>query len=222
MERDEPSSAPRYAPGDIECQLSETAHEPNQPDTWPDALRESRQSHAARLPSDALGRARSRISEARIRLEMLFNQDEYQVDDGDVTARIALIPEDLAALEEIADLLREAESEAGGRSAENRSQAAMLWSRITLARGDLTSAIGYFEEAAQIMIGLEDATIWSHYWFFALNLLRHGWVARSYETAVNAFQFAMQTNDFMLPTMIREFCEQLEATYPELARDAMA
>jgi hypothetical protein len=63
---------------------------------------------------------------------------------------------------------------------------------------------------------MQEVSIWHHYWIFALALLRHGWVRRSHETAVNAFQFAMQTGDMMLPTEIRKFCESLEAAYPEV------
>src|SRR5215210_9072202 len=63
MELDAPAKRRRYAPGDIECQLSETVYNPDEPKTWPDALRESRRSWAARLPDDALGRVWSRISE---------------------------------------------------------------------------------------------------------------------------------------------------------------
>jgi hypothetical protein len=68
---------------------------------------------------------------------------------------------------------------------------------------------------------MQESSIWHHYWVFAQALLRHGWVARSYETAVNAFQFSMQTGDFVLPTRIREFCQRLEATYPELSHDSV-
>ena len=150
---------------------------------------------------------------------MVLSREKYRVSAEDVTSRIELVPDDLAVLDEIATLLREAQSEAGGHSAENLAQAAMVCSRILLARGDLTSAISYFEEGAEIMIAMQEASIWHHYWMFALVLLHHGWIARSYETAVNAFQFAMQTGDFGRSTIIRQFCENLEATYPELCHD---
>jgi hypothetical protein len=216
MERDSPANSPRYAPGDIDCQLSEIVWDSNAPETWADALRESRSSYAARLKEDALGLARSRISEARIRLAMLFSRQDYRFDDQDVTGRIALLPEDKAALEDIAGLLREAQSREGGQSAELNAEAAMLWSRVMLARGDLTSAIGYFEQGAQTMIAMQEASIWHHYWLFAVALLRHGWIRRSHDMAVNAFQFAMRSGDIMLPTKIRNFCQRLEAAYPEV------
>jgi CHAT domain len=215
MELEEPARDPRYAPGDIECQLSEIADDLSEPETALEALRRSRQSYDARLPRDLLGRASSCLSEARIRMQMVMRSDEFQLDDPDVYMRIVLTPEDFAALDEVADRLREAESNVYGLSAENRAQAAVLWSRIMLARGDLTSAISYLEEGAEILIDLEDASIWSHYWLFAINLLQLGWVARSYEAAQTAFHFAMRTGDIALPTSIRMFCERLEEAYPE-------
>lgn len=211
-----PSRSPRYAPGDIECYLVETLV---QQERWPDALRESLQSYAARLPDDSLGRAWSRIWEARIRMAMIFNPEDRQ-DSDNAVLRVQVTADDLAAMDQIAALLREAQSEAGGQSAESRAQAAMLWFQIMLLRGDLTSAISFFEEGAAIMMALEKSAIWSHYWFFALNLVNRGWIARGYEYAVNAFLYAMQAGSILemqrTTTMIRLFCEQLEATYPEL------
>ena len=211
-----PSRSTRYAPGDIECYLVETL---GQQDRWSDALTMSLQSYAARLPGDTIGRAWSRISEARIRMRMVFNHEDSHDDDDHVMTLVTVTPEHLAALDEIAGLLRQAQSEAGGQSAEARSQAAMLWSQIMLTRGDLTSAISSFEEGAAIMMALEENEIWRHYWLFALNLVNHGWIARGYEAAVNAFQYAMHAGPVMVMhqtcTMIREFCQQLEAAYPE-------
>jgi hypothetical protein len=132
------------------------------------------------------------------------------------TGPIRIQAEHLAALDEIADLLRRTQSEAGGHSAENRSEAAMLWSSIMFARGDLTSAVAFFEEGAEIMIDLEEKSIWQHYWFLAIDLVNHDWIARGYEAAITAFQFAMQAGDYRLPGQIREFIQQLEADYPEL------
>ena len=129
---------------------------------------------------------------------MVLNREEYRIGEEDVTARLKLLPEDFAAIDEIAELLRNAQSEAGGWSDENRAQAAMVWSRVMLANGDLTSAISYFEEGAAIMMAMEEASIWSHYWVFAHHLVHHGWVARGHEMAVNAFQFAMYTEDVVL------------------------
>jgi CHAT domain len=217
VELDTPAQHPRYVPGDIECYLSETLYYADQAKSLPDALRESRQSYAARHASDSLGRAWSRISEVRIRIAMVFSHEDYQVDAESDTARIQVRSEDRAELDEIADLLREAQSEAGGQSAENRSQAAMLWSDIMLARGDLTSAVSHFEEGIGIMGALEEPSICSYYWWFARHLIYRGWITRGYEYAVNAFQFAMQTGDQGLSTSIHKFIQNLKATYPELA-----
>lgn len=126
-----PLRSPRYAPGDIECYLVEML---GQQDKWPDALHMSLQSYAARLPGDALGRAWSRISEARIRMMMAFSREDSQDDDNEATTWVEITPEHLAALDEIAGVLREAQSEAGGQSAEARSEAAMLWSQIMLVQ----------------------------------------------------------------------------------------
>lgn len=216
MALDTPERERRWAPGDLECHLSETVYDPVRPATWPDALELARASYAARLPDDSFGRAWSRISEARLRMVMTLLPEAAIADDQDITARIEIGPEHLAALEKAAVLLREADAEPGVRSAENRSQAAMVWSRIMLARGDLTSAISYFEDGAQLMMDQQESSISSHYWNFAVNVLHHGWVARSFEMAISAFQFAMQAGNHELATGIRQFCEQLEATYPEL------
>lgn len=220
-ELESPAKCPRYAPGDIECQLSETVYDPDEPRTWADALSESRGSYAARLPEDALGRAWSRISEARIRLAMMLAREEYRFREEDVTGRVELLPDDRAGLGELAALVREAQSEEGGQSEENNAQAAMVLSHIMLTRRDLTSAISYFEEGTSILMTMEDASILQHYWTFAVMLLRHGWIQRSYELAVNAFYFAMKTGDWMLSTKIREFCQNLKATYPEVIHDPM-
>ena len=214
-ELDAPARHPRYAPGDVECHLAELSYLPDQPRTWEGALRACRRSHEARLPQDALGQAWSRIAEARIRMAMLFSREDSLADD-DVAGGAELGPEDLAELDQIAGLLREAQSRPGGRGAENRSQAAMLWSRIMLAHGDLTSAISHFEEGSTVLMALEEGTIWVHYWWFARDLIRYGWIARGYEYAVNAFQFAMQVNNHQAATGIREYCQRLEATHPEL------
>jgi len=200
-ELDAPARNPRYALGDVECHLSELSYLPDQPETWEEALRASRRSYAARLPQDAIGLAWSRISEARIRLATLFSREDQP---------------DLVELDEIAGLLREAQSRPGGQSAENRSQAAMLWRTIMLAHGDLTSAISYFEDGANLMMALEEGTTWVHFWSFARDLIGYGWIARGYEYAINAFQFAMQVNNHQAATWIREYCERLEAAHPEL------
>jgi hypothetical protein len=216
MAADTPEPERRWAPGDLECQLSDAVYDPGRPATWQEALELAQESYAARLPDDSLGRAWSRITEARLRMVMTLNREAAMIGDEDIMVRIEIGPKQLAGLEEAAALLREADGEPGVQSAENRSQAAMVWSRIMLARGDLTSAISYFEDGAQVMIDQQEGSIWSHYWGFAINLLHHGWVARSYEMAVSAFQFAMQTGNHERATRIRQFCEQLEATYPEL------
>jgi hypothetical protein len=221
-ELESPAERPRYAPGDIECQLAEASYDPAQPATWADALRQSQRSQAARLPGDSLGRAWSGVAEARIRMAMVpYIQTGKRRKGrwrrkGNATGPVQIQAEHLAALDEIADLLRRTQSEAGGHSAENRSEAAMLWSSIMFARGDLTSAVAFFEEGADIMIDLEEKSIWQRYWVLANDLVNHGWIARGYEAAITAFQFAMRTGDWRLPGPIREFIQELEAAYPEL------
>jgi hypothetical protein len=223
-----PAERPRYAPGDVECQLAEMSYDPTQPGTWADALLHSQQSQAARLPGDSLGRAWSGVAEARIRLALVpfietgkrrksrRRRKGKDKDKDNATGPVQLQAEHLAALDEIADLLRRTQSEAGGHSAENRSEAAMLWSSIMFARGDLTSAVAFFEEGADIMIDLEEKSIWHRYWVLAIDLVSQGWIARGYEAAIAAFQFAMQTGDLRLPGQIREFIHELETAYPEL------
>jgi hypothetical protein len=211
-----PTGQPRYAPGDVECQLAETSYDPEQPRTWADALRRAQQSQAVRLPGDSLGRAWSGVSEARIQMAMLPTVEIRKRRKVRRRRQAQIQAEQLASVDEIADLLRKTQSEAGGHSAENRSEAAMLWSTIMFARGDLTSAISFFEEGAEIMIDLEEKSIWHRYWVLAVALVKEGWIARGYEAAIAAFQFAMRTGDFRLPGPIREFIEQLEAAYPEL------
>jgi hypothetical protein len=209
-----PAKCPRYAPGDIECYLSETIYNPEDPNTWADALEQSRRSYSARLPEDALGHARSRISEARIQLALVLNREEYWFGDENVAGRTELVPSDRAAIDEIAALLREAQSEEGGQSAENQADAALLLSSIMLARGDLTSTISYFEEATSLMLDMELAALGPICWTFAHHLLRYGWVQRSYEMAGRAFAFAMRNSDFLLATRSRELMKKLESTYP--------
>jgi hypothetical protein len=223
-----PAERPRYAPGDVECQLAEMSYDPTQPGTWADALLHSQQSQAARLPGDSLGRAWSGVAEARIRLALVpfietgkrrksrRRRKGKGKGKDNATGPVQLQAEHLAALDEIADLLRRTQSEAGGHSAENRSEAAMLWSSIMFARGDLTSAVAFFEEGADIMIDLEEKSIWHRYWVLAIDLVSQGWIARGYEAAIAAFQFAMQTGDLRLPGQIREFIHELETAYPEL------
>lgn len=206
-----PAKSPRYSPGDIQWYLTDNKYTADPSMDPAIALQGSFLSYDARRGDDAIGRASSRILEARIAVTMILSQYE------NLTSHIELHSDDLAALAKVAAVLREAESEPGSGSAENRSQAGILWSTIMLARGDLTLAVSYFEESMTIMMDLQDAAIWRYYWFFALNLVRHGWVARGYETAVAAFQFAMQTSDLGVQTTIREFCQRLESTYPELA-----
>jgi len=204
----EPASAPRYYPGDLEWHLAEIKLNATDYLEYESALEYARRSHAARLPSDALGRASSRVLEARIRLALLVPSNLFE---GGL-----LPPDDPVVLEEIAGLLREAMAEPGGRSAENRAHAGMVRSFVMLARGDLTSAVAAFEESVAVLLDLQEAGVWRHHWHFAHNLIHHGWIARGYEVAQAAFHLAMETGDIVLPTRIREFCEHLEATYPEL------
>jgi hypothetical protein len=216
-ELEAPSGLARYEPGDLQAQLSDMIYVPSDPKTWATALKYAQASFKVRHPDDAIGRAASRIAEARIRQVQILNQERYLSREDDLTKRIEILPEDLHQLGQVANLLREAEAEAGGMNAENRSQAAMVWWRVVLARGDLTAAVAYFEQGAELMIEMEEASIWHHYYVFSLQLLRHGWIARSYEAAQNAFQFSMHAGDtIFLPTRLREFCELLKSTYPEL------
>ena len=220
-----PARRPRYAPGDVECQLAETTFDPERPSTWEVALRASQRSLAARLPDDSLGRAWSGVVQARIRMATLpaFEAGERRkgrwrrkASDDDPPGALLVGPEHIAAADEVAELLRNTQSEAGGHSAENRWEAAMQWSTIMLAHGDLTSASAFFEEGAKILMDLEEKLIWFRYWVFAVNLVNQGWIARGHEAAVNAFLFAMQTGDHVLPGEIRAFIKQLEAAHPEL------
>jgi hypothetical protein len=155
-----------------------------------------------------VGRASSRVLEARIRLALLAPGIPFE--DG------LPPPDDPVVLEEIDGLLSEAMAEGGGRSAENRGHGLMAWTSVMLGRGDLTSAVAAFEESVSLLAALQEPDLWRYYLRFAHTLIHHGWIARGYEVAVAAFHFAMETGDPMLPTRIRGFCQQLEATYPEL------
>jgi hypothetical protein len=210
----EPASDPRYSPGDLEWFLAQI--QAGIPDNASIAVQASRISYLCRRPKDAIGRASSLTLEAEIRIAMALSREEYKFNDEDVTERVELRPEDLAALDMAADVLRAAQSEVGGLSAENRYAAGILWTEIMLARGDLTSAVSYFEESATIMMSLQTTDIVGFSWNFARNLIRHGWTARGYEVANAAFHHAMRTGDVMLPTRIRKFCERLRSRYPEL------
>ena len=213
------SSAARYGPGDIEHQLSEMVYDASDPQTWSTALEYAQKSLVVRNADDAIGLSASRISEARIRMVQILNQERYRVLADDLTARIQILPEDLLQLDGVEKLLREVKAIRGGSSAENKSQVAMISGRIALARGDLTSAVASFHEGGELMIEMQESSLWHHYHVFSLELLHHGWIARSHEFAVNAFQFAMHSGDFLLPTRLREFCERLEAAYPDLKNE---
>lgn len=206
----EPVSSPRYSPGDLEWYLTEIKHVTDPSPDFEVAIEGSRRSHAVRRADDAIGRASSRILEARIRVAMVFRDQE------DSTQPLDLTPERLAELDEIADLLRDARAEPGGWSAENQSAADLLWSTILLVRGDLTSAVNSFEQSLATLMSLQERALVRHCWFFGLSLVRRGWVARGYEVAMAAFHFAMRDGDDGAATSIRQFCRQLEATYPEL------
>jgi hypothetical protein len=218
-ELEAPASAGRYEPGDLQIQISEMVYDAGDPQTWTDALGYAHLSFETRRSDDAIGRCASRIVEARIRLVQILNHERYRLNWDDLAARIHILPEDILQLGDVADLLRQAEAERGGMSAENRSQAAMIWSRIVLARGDLTSAVAYFEQGAKLMIDMQEVSIWHHFHVFSLQLLHHGWIERSYEAAVNAFQFSMYSGDFVRSTRLRQFAELLKSTYPELKNE---
>ena len=209
VEMHEPASAPRYYPGDCEWHIAESILAAGADLSYPTALDYARRSYAARLSSDALGRASSRVLEARIRLALLAPGDSFE-------ERLPA-PDDPVVLDEIRGLLSEAMAEDGGRSAENRAHGQMVWAFVMLGRGDLTQAVAAFEESVSLLVALQEADdLWRYYLRFAHNLIHHGWIARGYEAAVAALHFAMETGDFMVPTRIREFCQHLEATYPEL------
>ncbi|MGW4912335.1 CHAT domain-containing protein [Streptomyces sp. NPDC004270] len=214
----EPSTNPGYSPGDVDWYVSEMLVNIVPRELFEIALKSSQISYAARLPDDAIGRSSSLLLEASMRISELLRRPEFQFADDDVTARIEFLPEDLASLDTVAGLLRDAQKEVGGQSAENRYKAAILWSTIMLARGDLTSAVSHFEECVAIMIALDTTQITRYTWRFALDLIRHGWLARGHETAQAAFAHAMRGSDHVLATHIRKFCERLETRYPELAR----
>ena len=199
---------PRYYPGDVEWHIAEIILTAAADLSYPTALEYARRSYAARRSSDAVGRASSRVLEARIRLALLAPGDP--IEEG------LPPPDDPVVLEEIDGLLSEAIAEGGGRSAENRAHGLMVRSSIMLGRGDLTSAVAAFEESVSLLVALQEADLWRYNLRFAHNLIHHGWIARGYEVAVAAFHFAMQTGDPMLPTRIRRFCQHLETTYPEL------
>ena len=93
-----------------------------------------------------MGRASSRVLEARIRLALLAPGDP--IEEG------LPPPDDPVVLEEIDGLLSEAMAEGGGRSAENRAHGLMVRSSIMLGRGDLTSAVAAFEESVSLLVRL--------------------------------------------------------------------
>jgi hypothetical protein len=207
---EEPAAHPRYQPGDPDWHIAEIILTAGDDALQPTGLDHVRRSRAARLPGDVLGQASSRVLEARLRYRSLTTGDLF---GGD------LLPvEDPAALDEIAALVVEAMVEQGGRSAENRAHADMIFSFVLMGRGELTSAVGAFEDSVIRLLRIRDPDLWRYQWRFAHNLLHHGWIARGYETAIAAFHSAMQTGglDVEVSTRIRQFCQRLEATHPEL------
>jgi hypothetical protein len=78
--------------------------------------------------------------------------------------------------------------------------------------------VGAFEDSVQWLVRIRDPDLWRYQWRFAHNLLHHGWIARGYETAVAAFHSAMETDgvDVEVSTRIRQFCQRLEVTHPEV------
>jgi CHAT domain len=204
----EPASARRYYPGDAEWHIAEIGLTMAADLNYTTALAYARRSHAARLSSDAVGRVSSRVLEARIRLALLA--------PGDGLGEGLPPADDPSDFDEIAQLLSGAFAERGGLSAENRAHALMVSASVMLGRGDLTSAVADFEESMSLLLRLQEPYLWRFSLRFAQNLIHHGWIARGYETALAAFHFAMQSGDPVLPTRIREFCQQLEADYPEL------
>jgi hypothetical protein len=207
-ELNQPRSAPRYYPGDVEWQLAESVLTGASEVCYPDALTYARASHTARLPGDVAGRASSRILEARIRLAMLGPADPFQQQPSP--------PADPGVYGEIEDLLIEATADGGGGSAEDRAHRLMVRAFLSVAHGDLTAAVAAFEQAVSILERLLETDRWQYYLRFARHLIDHGWIARGFEFAFAAFHAAMESGDMMLATRLREFCEHLEATHPEL------
>jgi hypothetical protein len=206
---EKPGDRPRYHPGDVEWHIAEIILAAAADLAYPTALEFVRHSHAVRLASDPLGRASSRVLEARIRLALLAPGDPFE--------EAAPAAEDPAVLDEIDGLLSEAMAENGGRSAENRAHGLMARAFVMLGRGDLTSAVAAFEDSLALLIAQhQDSELWRYNLHMAHGLIQHGWIARGYDTAIAAFHFAMQTGHPTLPTRIREYCQQLESTYPEL------
>ncbi|MFJ9777177.1 CHAT domain-containing protein [Kitasatospora sp. NPDC101157] len=206
----EPAARPRYRPGDPDWHIAEIILTAADDALLPTGLDHVRRSLEARPPEDVLGQATSRVLEARLRFRSLTT--------GDLFADELLPLEDAAALDEIAALVKEAMAEQGGRSAENRSHAEMIFSFVLLGRGELTRAVGAFEHSVPELIRLRDPNLWQYLWRFARNLLHYGWISRGHETAVAAFHSARQTGGALweVPTRIREFNQRLEATHPEL------
>lgn len=209
-ELNEPGSAPRYYPGDVEWHLADSILTGASDLSYPTALAYARASHTARLSNDVVGRASSRILEARIRLAMLGPADPFEQEPSP--------PDDPVVLREIGDLLSEAMAEGGGGSAENRAHWLMVQASLSVAHGDLTAAVAAFEGGVSLLARLQGTDQWRYYLRFAHHLIDHGWIARGFEFAFAAFHAAMESGNMMLSTRIREFCEHLEATYPELTK----
>lgn len=191
----DPSPHPQYSSGDLECLIAEYIYPSDQPGALTVALEFARRSDGLRHPDDSIGKAWSLVTQARLRL----------------------MANEIGVVDEVASLLRQAEIRFCP-DPEIRSYIASLWSAVLLDQGDLSSATGYLEDAAELMMGLEDGSVWKIYWSFAQSLRQHGWLARSHEYAVTAFLGAMHANQF-LATPIREFIHELESENPELLRD---
>lgn len=206
----EPAARPRYRPGDPDWHIAEIILAAGSDDLQPTGLHHVRRSYEARLPDDVLGRAESRVLEARLRFRSLTTADIFADD---------LLPvEDPVALDEIAALVTEAMEEPGSRSAENRAHAEMIYSFVLLGRGELTRAVHSFEYSLALLHRIRDPDLWVYQWRFARNLLHHGWIARGYETAVAAYFAAKAPGDVDLEvfTKMRQFCQRLEANHPEV------
>jgi hypothetical protein len=178
--------------------------------SYPTALAYARASHTTRLSSDVVGRASSRILEARIRLAMLGPADPFEQEPSP--------PDDPVVLREIGELLSEAMAEGGGESAEDRAHWLMVRAFLSVSHGDLTAAVADFEGGLSLLERLQGTDRWPYYLRFAHHLIDHGWIARGFEFAFAAFHAAMESGNMMLSTRIREFCEHLETKYPELSK----
>ncbi|MFV2103155.1 CHAT domain-containing protein [Micromonospora sp. LOL_024] len=213
-ELEEPSAAPSYMPGDLECLAAEYLFDAESPRTWQVARWLVQRSEQLRLRGDTLGRTWSHMAHARILLNLANLR--IKVDKDEDRIRIATAAAEMQA--QAVTLLRKAEY---SPDPEIRAHVHNLWAYVFLSRGDLTSVLSHFEECVQIMVDLQDRSVWRVYWEFAQLLYSRGWIAKSYELASVAFHSAMDSNLFYA-TPIRKFLQRLEAEHPECRNEFYA